>query len=1585
MPTNLDFNSTKKFRDFLLSKTLQVPNGPQTYTADNYTYKNLSDFPNIDLGTVEDDRDIRLRDIKNSNTFKPDEFFITEELTTLPRRANLKLYWNGSPYFIPEKHNLIGIMSNSSYETESELFKFAASYIRDKNQKGPVYARIQQNLEAYGGKVRILDALAGNTSTALNILTGREPLIEKNNKITVGKNLLGKGVDFLQTVAGVEFPFSEIPGDYLTNPANPINYRPEATNELNRTLQDLTGALGSLIGIQRRPKLDRKPSDLFIEYMGEGQKSALYNNLSYSKYGPNYTTTARSQNTSKVFNFIDNFGQSVKNILGLEAPNKNAYIGDDRGNDVYYATNDFNDRPVRSSYYLSYLFDPVQAKLFQRSSSIMDGGYIGGNLTWISSKSRNEIGANNKEFNSLEGSKFNETKSTNFTFRDGSILSTTQEILDSIPLNGISARSHVGNVIDQTSRVFKDGDISISKGSAIKYVNQFTNEETGVEYCRVWTKDRSYMNYSDTMRQGGLIRKFESSVLSNPWNINVYPNSNGKGSFDGSTNIVDKGGKDFYAKKYMFSIENLAWKTSNLEGFTVQDLPVCEKGPNGGRVMWFPPYDLKVSESNGAKWNENNFLARPEPVYTYQNTSRTGTISFKIIVDHPSILNLLVSKHFDKMSDAEADNYINAFFAGCEKLDFYDLINKYTTLNSEQAKTIQDYLNYVNGTNKQPDSPKNQITQILDENPTEVPGTNGNNTPIPKVEEFETKENSFNGSLFFNNDSPSGSSLYSNQDFKTLYTNYKNYKTNYVNTLNIGLNKLFSPFPIVTSKHKDFKILFNNENPTKITTQAKVTELKKQINDTINGQFNNLETEYTNLTNKYVEIKKLLTEGKIGDIYINMLSITSPIADENYNLNLSYRRSHSVVLDLIKNISKDGYTVDTKEFVWKNKLSSTDTTSTEKNIIIPLKKLGYSTLEGNLVFELVKNLGETFKDKFDCTNNNLIKTNKELKITAPINFRCRQTKININYTYKEVKKQEPQPVKVLPKVNFQAQEEVEKTATKKPPLDALKKIVMNVLSECYYFKQLEEESPLQFSSLKEKLKYFHPAFHSMTPEGLNSRLTFLHQCIRPGDTIPIKGISDPTDINARNTTFGPPPICVLRIGDFYHSKIIIRDVGFTFDDTVWDLNPEGIGVQPMLATVNLSISFIGGHGLEKPVERLQNALSSNFYANTEVYDYRATATEDRTSINKEQLQKLIDKYNNDQKQKDSDIINNNDKIKTGSYIGELNDNKIKYNSILNNTGQLVKSYTNSYVNSYNNIVTEFGNKIASLVFSPEYRIYNNYEVKTTSGSKTISLLGEYPTNNDSFSNLVDLFKNTIISKIDQEDLNAIFGFNKSLNNSQLFKSNIYLRKAIKPLVIQKIENLYSLYSISTIEVNRNLLINNLDKLNFLVDVKYDAKIEDLTSKKVIATDLANFSADKIYNQYSDKIKYLEDNIPKFYSNLDLSYNFRTKNMTTEDLKYFLSILLYGKENEILNGYEDTVMFTQSIKDQLRKILTKFLTVYDKKLKLPELTILPINGNIEFSILNENVELNQTQKDTLFKVNNISPTGVINNKLNYYRK
>jgi hypothetical protein len=1585
MPSYLDFDTTKNFRDYILGKTLQSPNGPQTSSSSNYAVQSLSNMSNVDPGTVENNLPQYLVNTQNGNIFKPLQYSVRDGINTLPRRANLNLY----PYFERDQdHNLIGILTTSNYDNESELFKFASSYIKTDPQ-GPLLARIQQNLYAATvGRVRLIDALQGNTTTAINIITGREPLVEGNTKITVAKTLPGKAIDFVQTVVGVEFPWSEIPGDYLSNPRNPVNYRPEAKTELGKIYQDVTGALGSLIGIDRRPKVSRKPSDLMIEYLGSGQKIALFDNLSYSKYGPNYTTTARSQNSSKLFNFIDNLAQGVKNVLGVEAPTKYAYIGDDRSDDVKYAMNDFNDRPVRSNYYLSVMFDPIQADLFGRKRNISEGGGIGGKLTWISRSSKNKLGVGNKEFPS-EKSQFSESLSTNYNFRNGSILDTTQDILDSMPTNGAAARSHVANVIDQTSRIFKEGDTMMSRGSAVKYVDKFTKEEGGIEYCRVWTKDRSYMNNSDTMKRTGLIRKYGSSVLTKPWNLNIAPMSNGNKDFGPESNIVKGKGDGFYAKKYMFSIENLAWKTSNLPGFSYNDLPYCERGPNGGRVMWFPPYDLKISENNSAKWETNTFLGRPEPVYTYQNTERTGQISFKIVVDHPSVLNLLVREHFKGMSDEESENYINAFFAGCQDVDFYDLIRKYVTLSQTDITTIQAFLNG----NNDPQT-ITQFTSVTD--PIENPGTPDNGGAVPNTDPNKTDPKSFSATLYFPNDYPTkGSSkgdLYSDTTYQKEFDHYMLLKEGeYKKELNQGLDNLLVNGTWGPKSKKDYKILFGKESPTKPNI-SEVPALKTEVEKQIDDAFNELSTTYPKVNEKYEELKKGLTDKTVKDIKIKLSSTTSAVADDNYNLKLAYRRSYSIITDLITKISKDGTTTALDKVKWKNVVTTKDKSAKESAIEISLKDFGYTDNEGKFTIEYVSNIGEQLTNgsigshkNVDCSDNKLVTTSNDLKRTAPITFWCRETTFEVNYSVKppDVPATTPPPsITEVPKTRLVPYEEKPKAKDRKPSIDPLKNIVMKVLSECHYFKILEEDSPVQFNSLKEKLRYFHPGFHSTTPEGLNSRLTFLQQCIRPGDTIPIKGISDESDINARNTTFGPPPICVLRVGDFYHSKIIIRDVNFSFDEGTWDLNPEGIGVQPMIATATLSISFIGGQGMEKPVERLQNALSSNFFANSEVYDPRATATEDRSKFTKEFLQTLNLSKPSEVKPNAVDALTQTNKVTEGKYIGTLNDKTLDYTDLVKQVFKDTENYTKTYITGYNNIVKQYGDTLSSMFLSPTYRTIRNYTVQTGAGTETIQLFGDYVKNKE-LSVMANDFKQIFISKIESESMTEMFKFDRDMTEPVVKKSE----EILKPFIIKKVSEMIDTFSsnksIVDIEKSRNDLILTLDKVNFLVETGHDGKVD---KDQYIGAELSGFTYDKLYSKYDNNIKFIRDKQSKFYEDLDDSYIFEsTSTMTTEDMTNFLSILLKDSIQEIKGLYtKDETIFTKRILADIEKRLNKFMvTPKEKDLKVKKYPIQKDSNKVSFNITNETFTFNDTQKEQLVKVNT---TGKVKSTdtLNYVR-
>ena len=241
-----------------------------------------------------------------------------------------------------------------------------------------------------------------------------------------------------------------------------------------------------------------------------------------------------------------------------------------------------------------------------------------------------------------------------------------------------------------------------------------------------------------------------------------------------------------------------------------------------------------------------------------------------------------------------------------------------------------------------------------------------------------------------------------------------------------------------------------------------------------------------------------------------------------------------------------------------------------------------------------------------------------------------------------------------------------------------------------------------FDNLKDKLQFFDPAFHSMTPEGLNSRLTFLQQCMRPGESIPtiktVNGQSVAQYDVAVNTAFGAPPILILRVGDFFNTKIAPNSLSITYEQL--DINPEGIGVQPMIANISLGFNMLGGAGLKEPVDKLQNALTFNYYANTEMYDERADAT-DIESAQALDADFIKNFQNNETLNNLGDVNNgsayagkgNNETIGvvTNKTIGDdnLDTGDINYKDIMNSLIDESQTYFNNIINKSKTIVDQY--------------------------------------------------------------------------------------------------------------------------------------------------------------------------------------------------------------------------------------------------------------------------------------------------------
>jgi len=1134
------------------------------------------------------------------------------------------LYSVYSPFEILTSSNPTGTPGPLSQD--SLLAQIGAKKLKEAFEK-----RIADEVNNTINSIINLDSLQDPFEASL-VATGQQPLINKNWKITVPDNPLLAAVSFANRLSGTYFPVSLIPGDYFTKPfKGQDNQTQGALNVVN----NLTGgALGSLLATSENPSV------LFLKNTGYGQKSVLFKSLDYNIYKPKYEK-----------GFLLGVTDAINNLLGANSEQGGGYyVGSDQAepSTINSPANEIPvDRfgrqqqgPVYGPDTLGKLYEGNESKIKfgLPGKPYSNQGGITGQFIWTSPKYKDNIGfkvapggdpvqPQDQEFDAVKGEFNADTESSGFEFKGGSILDNTQRLINSAD-NVIGAKrlQHVGNAINQISKVFNDGYKEMTKGSqVIAYYDSVTDSETigiegtevGREYCRVFQKDTPYLTYADLQKTDGITtagRKFHNSVLDNTYNLNIAPLRN-----PGSTNIFDQ-----KVKKYMFSLENLAWRTSSEPGYTYDDLPVCERGPNGGRIMWFPPYDLTFSDSSTANWNPTSFLGRPEPIHTYKNTTRTGSISWKIVVDHPAMMNTIVRKQLDRLPPDQVDSIMDSFFAGCVKYDLYDLAAKFNTIPVNQLYEYQKLL-------ADPRLTDEEKYGILDEIPTNpepvidgntggdgvtIAGTGNNvnqstnnsnvisNTNIVTDQQQEitkTELKEFEGfGFYFDNDYPFGYGSYA-----TEVPDSQDYE--YWSNIYLGRKTVYA----------------GNSAPAKVNSGGSIFTRQEVIpffDQVIIGNFQKIKNE---LLPKLKEI--IIDQG--GKVTLELQGSASAPASVGYNDNLSQRRNDSVKKWFLKQ-KLDGKTIQSlvtgDKIIFKYKASG-------EQYIIPQTNNG----AGKGV---------------NCTNNikdvnlNAVTNNSQwYSVPAMVCRRVGIDKITVETpvpTTTTTTTQPPPPptttTTTIPEPPLTAVTTSTTTVDIIPvpplvtpkPIDPAKKIKEGIskkvlrflFSECDYFDLIKEDQPMVLASIQDKIKYFSPAFHSTTPEGLNARLTFLNQCVRPGQTIPVIGPDGKPKYNdARNTSFGTPPVLVLRIGDFYHTKIIPTQLQISYEPLIYDINPEGIGVQPMIAKASLSFDFIGGHGLAEPVAQLQNALSFNFYANTEIYDERSVPTEST----KEKDEKLV--------------------------------------------------------------------------------------------------------------------------------------------------------------------------------------------------------------------------------------------------------------------------------------------------------------------------------------------------------------------------
>lgn len=119
------------------------------------------------------------------------------------------------------------------------------------------------------------------------------------------------------------------------------------------------------------------------------------------------------------------------------------------------------------------------------------------------------------------------------------------------------------------------------------------------------------------------------------------------------------------------------------------------KNYSSGDLVYFPPYISDFSDSHSANWNEINFLGRPEPIYTYNNSKRDGSISFFVLTDFSEIV--LMGREWEKADMDKIEKPISASFFSKSKFNAAGGVDDFSGLAEQYGisrEKIQEYLDF---------------------------------------------------------------------------------------------------------------------------------------------------------------------------------------------------------------------------------------------------------------------------------------------------------------------------------------------------------------------------------------------------------------------------------------------------------------------------------------------------------------------------------------------------------------------------------------------------------------------------------------------------------------------------------------------------------------------------------------------------------------------------------------------------------------------------------------------------------------------------------------------------------------------------
>ena len=437
MPSQLSFSATKLLRDKLLTRNLTPYNKPGVYTSTSAPASGefiQNDYAVIDSPDALIDSDPFADKLYVNNVFGPSGGFNkdinglinTQQVTsnqgpygaTPPYTNALQVYSEsfqkrqyiknayspGNQYTYYDMGDVVKVQKNATYwdppsfrpssyspfavllqadpsgdngpaSDDSELAKLGV-----KGAKQSFQYRVDQNVRAATiGRVNILSGLSDPFNLS-QIIAGKRPIIVSDWTITSGGNLISQGMDIVQRITGVQFPFSPIPGSYYQ--ARDFGTASSAAAAAGN------GKRGGLFGLfGSRPT---SPSQLFLDYTGSGQRGQLTQNLDTNRYRPQYNTGGTG--------IISALGQAITGAIANNASEGTYYVGSPQREPGYITSppgqvpiDSFGGQvnaPVYGPDILGKEYEGVDKdfKFGLAGRPFDDDGSIVGGFTWISGK-----------------------------------------------------------------------------------------------------------------------------------------------------------------------------------------------------------------------------------------------------------------------------------------------------------------------------------------------------------------------------------------------------------------------------------------------------------------------------------------------------------------------------------------------------------------------------------------------------------------------------------------------------------------------------------------------------------------------------------------------------------------------------------------------------------------------------------------------------------------------------------------------------------------------------------------------------------------------------------------------------------------------------------------------------------------------------------------------------------------------------------------------------------------------------------------------------------------------------------------------